>query len=129
MVVGSAVAAFVEVCPNRFDLIHPHFRKICHLLADIDEWGQIVIINMLIRYGRTQFADPSKEKKPKEKKPKKEAGLKIDDDEKDDSEEDEEESEEDEEDDYVTLDPDHRLLLDSCSPLLKSRNAGVNTNS
>ncbi len=35
-------------------------RKLCHLLADIDEWGQIVILNILTRYGRTQFEDPSK---------------------------------------------------------------------
>ena len=27
MVIGSAVGAFIEVCPKRFDLIHPVFRK------------------------------------------------------------------------------------------------------
>jgi AP-3 complex subunit beta len=61
MVLGSALAAWTEVCPDQFDLIHPHFRKLCHLLADIDEWGQIIVINMLTRYGRTQFEDPNKE--------------------------------------------------------------------
>merc|ERR1711998_737973 len=34
MVLGSAVAAWAEVCPNRWDLIHPHFRKLCRLCAD-----------------------------------------------------------------------------------------------
>jgi len=41
MVLGSAVASFSEVCPDNFELIHPHFRKLCRLLADIDEWGQV----------------------------------------------------------------------------------------
>lgn len=61
MVLGSAVAAFLEVCPDRYDLIHPHYRKLCHLVADVDEWGQIMIINLLTRYARTQFEDPKKE--------------------------------------------------------------------
>lgn len=58
MVLGSAVAAFMEVCPHEMDLIHPHYRKLCRLLADIDEWGQVFIINLLIRYARTQFICP-----------------------------------------------------------------------
>ena len=32
----------------------------CNLLIDVEEWGQIVIINMLTRYSRTQFLDPNK---------------------------------------------------------------------
>lgn len=59
LVVGSAVMAFTEVCPERSDLIHKNYRKLCSLLVDVDEWGQIVIINMLTRYARTQFADPN----------------------------------------------------------------------
>jgi AP-3 complex subunit beta len=58
MVLGSAMAAFVEVCPERHDMIHPHFRKFCKLLADLDEWGQIVMLNQLTRYARTQFCKP-----------------------------------------------------------------------
>ena len=41
LVVGSAVMAFEEVCPERTELIHKQFRKLCNLLADIDEWGQV----------------------------------------------------------------------------------------
>ncbi len=59
LVLGSAVAAFEEVCPQRFDLIHSNYRKFCSLLVDVDEWGQIILINMLIRYARTQFTDPN----------------------------------------------------------------------
>ena len=60
LVVGSAVMAFEEVCPERIELVHKQFRKLCNLLVDIDEWGQVVIVNMLLRYARTQFVDPNK---------------------------------------------------------------------
>jgi AP-3 complex subunit beta len=58
MVLGSAMQALNEVCPDRLDLLHRPFRKICHLMADIDEWGQIVTINVLTRYCRDQFQSP-----------------------------------------------------------------------
>lgn len=61
LVVGSAVMAFEEVCPERVDLIHKNYRKLCNLLVDVDEWGQVIIINMLTRYARTQFANPNLE--------------------------------------------------------------------
>jgi hypothetical protein len=35
MVLGSALYAFNQVCPDRLDLIHPVFRKLCALLADL----------------------------------------------------------------------------------------------
>lgn len=59
LVVGSAVMAFEEVCPERIDLIHKNYRKLCSLLMDVDEWGQVIILNMLTRYARTQFTDPN----------------------------------------------------------------------
>ena len=58
IVLGSALFAYQAVCPTRWDLIHPHYRKVCHLLADFDEWGQVVALQMLLRYGRTQFLSP-----------------------------------------------------------------------
>ncbi|KAH8289282.1 hypothetical protein KR054_002960 [Drosophila jambulina] len=61
LVVGSAVMAFDEVCPERVDLIHKNYRKLCNLLVDVDEWGQVIIINMLTRYARTQFVDPNED--------------------------------------------------------------------
>jgi AP-3 complex subunit beta len=57
-VLSSAVAAFQEVCPTRVDLIHRHFRKICRMLVDMDEWGQILMANLLTRYARAQFKQP-----------------------------------------------------------------------
>ena len=59
LVIGSAIQAFEELCPERIDLIHKNYRKLCLLLADVEEWGQIIIINMLTRYARTQFLNPS----------------------------------------------------------------------
>lgn len=53
--------AFEEVCPERIDLIHKNYRKLCNLLIDVEEWGQVVIINMLTRYARTQFMSPWRE--------------------------------------------------------------------
>lgn len=61
LVAGSVVMAFEEVCPDRIDLIHKNYRKLCNLLVDVEEWGQVVIISMLTRYARTQFTSPWKE--------------------------------------------------------------------
>ncbi|KAG5441193.1 AP-3 complex subunit beta-2 [Clonorchis sinensis] len=60
LVIGSAIRVFEELCPDRLDLIHPHYRKICSLLMDVDEWGQVIILNVLTRYARTQFLNPAK---------------------------------------------------------------------
>ncbi|KAJ1363150.1 hypothetical protein KIN20_022942 [Parelaphostrongylus tenuis] len=58
LVLGSAVYAFEEICPNRMDLLHKHFRALCRALADVDEWGQVMMINLLTRYARSELADP-----------------------------------------------------------------------
>uniref|UniRef100_A0A6Q2XD81 AP-3 complex subunit beta n=1 Tax=Esox lucius TaxID=8010 RepID=A0A6Q2XD81_ESOLU len=97
LVAGSVVMAFEEVCPERIDLIHKNYRKLCNLLIDVEEWGQVVIINMLTRYARTQFLNPNMNEDKDEKDKKKP---------------------------YV-MDPDHRLLLRNTKPLLQSRNAAV----
>lgn len=59
LVIGSAVMAFTKVCPERVNLIHQVYRKLCTLLVDVDEWGQVIIVNTLTRYCRTQFSDPN----------------------------------------------------------------------
>lgn len=61
LVAGSAVVAFEEVCPDRIDLVHKNYRKLCNLLVDVEDWGQVAIINMLTRYARSQFANPNAE--------------------------------------------------------------------
>ena len=58
LVLGPAIVAFTQMCPDNWDLIHPHFRKLCNRLADMDEWNQVYAINMLTRYTRSQFLNP-----------------------------------------------------------------------
>eukprot|EP00814_Leptocylindrus_danicus_P018583 CAMPEP_0116009626 /NCGR_PEP_ID=MMETSP0321-20121206/3537_1 /TAXON_ID=163516 /ORGANISM="Leptocylindrus danicus var. danicus, Strain B650" /LENGTH=1287 /DNA_ID=CAMNT_0003478609 /DNA_START=266 /DNA_END=4130 /DNA_ORIENTATION=+ len=183
MVLSSAMTTFVEICPNELALLHRSYRKLCHLLTDMDEWGQIVTMDVLLRYCRVNFINPgdgSAEKidaarrrlrqqpgaesktvqaeKPSESMPttlsmtantapvakarKKRVvrkGFYSDD-------EDESEYEDDytfvedcpqptltvlgsngtnNTDEEAHLDEDHRLLLSSSLPLLKSRNSGV----
>ncbi|XP_051776754.1 AP-3 complex subunit beta-2 [Erpetoichthys calabaricus] len=121
LVAGSVVMAFEEVCPERIDLIHKNYRKLCNLLIDVEEWGQVVIINMLTRYARTQFLNPNQnESLLGESAEKAFYGS------------DEEEGKEDKEEAAVlvkrkpyVMDPDHRLLLRNTKPLLQSRNAAV----
>ncbi|XP_074405778.1 AP-3 complex subunit beta-2 isoform X4 [Zonotrichia albicollis] len=127
LVAGSVVMAFEEVCPERIDLIHKNYRKLCNLLIDVEEWGQVVIINMLTRYARTQFLSPNQngptcqqESLLEENTEKAFYGS-------------EEEDAKDAKAEAASLakrkpyvmDPDHRLLLRNTKPLLQSRNAAV----
>lgn len=58
-VLGSTLYAYSQICPDNVNILHKHIRKICHLLADFDEWGQIIAVDILLKYGRTQFIDPN----------------------------------------------------------------------
>lgn len=60
LTIGSALNVWEEMCDNRWDLIHSSFRKWCKMLVDVEEWGQCVLLRVLLRYGRTFFLDPSK---------------------------------------------------------------------
>uniref|UniRef100_A0A8C1ZZS7 AP-3 complex subunit beta n=1 Tax=Cyprinus carpio TaxID=7962 RepID=A0A8C1ZZS7_CYPCA len=111
LVAGSVVMAFEEVCPDRIDLIHKNYRKLCNLLVDVEEWGQVVIIHMLTRYARTQFVSPWRE----------EGGIERTIYSFYDSEE---ERKVEQTRPYI-MDPDHRLLLRNTKPLLQSRNTAV----
>uniref|UniRef100_A0A8D2BBC7 AP-3 complex subunit beta n=1 Tax=Sciurus vulgaris TaxID=55149 RepID=A0A8D2BBC7_SCIVU len=124
LVAGSVVMAFEEVCPERIDLIHKNYRKLCNLLIDVEEWGQVVIISMLTRYARTQFLSPTQNESLLEENPEKAFYG---------SEEDEAKGTGSEETTATALparkpyvmDPDHRLLLRNTKPLLQSRSAAV----
>ena len=58
MVLTAVLVAFAEVCPYKLEWLHGSFRKICHLLTDFEEWGQVVIIDTMARYLRTFFREP-----------------------------------------------------------------------
>ncbi|XP_050314000.1 AP-3 complex subunit beta-2 [Anthonomus grandis grandis] len=115
LVIGSAVMAFTEVCPERVDLISEIYRKLCALIVDVDEWGQVTIVNMLTRYARTQFVDPN---------------LHAQEDPMGDGQNRntifyESDSETSDKPAPPSIAPVHRLLLRSTRPLLQSRNAAV----
>jgi AP-3 complex subunit beta len=99
-------------------MLHAHFRKICHLLADFTEWGQLIVLKVLTRYARSQFLSPflpKTEGEVKRAKPKKFYS-------------DEESDASSSESDGVPvpeLDADHALLLKQAGQLIYSRNAGV----
>ncbi|XP_068458443.1 AP-3 complex subunit beta-2 isoform X6 [Clinocottus analis] len=125
LVAGSVVMAFEEVCPERIDLIHKNYRKLCNLLIDVEEWGQVVIINMLTRYARTQFLNPNmNESLLEEGSDKTFYGSDEDEDEEEEEKENKAEAPMAKRKPYV-MDPDHRLLLRNTKPLLQSRNAAV----
>ncbi|KAL2006222.1 hypothetical protein VTN00DRAFT_9876 [Thermoascus crustaceus] len=112
-VAGPAVSAFLEVCPDRIDLIHKHYRSLVKKLVDMDEWSQLATLRLLTVYGRKCF--------PRSKQKVKKKGTKgFYDDESDQEDQGEETGEE-----VVVLDPDLELFLRACKPLLQSRNSAV----
>ncbi|KAF8417067.1 AP-3 adaptor complex subunit beta [Tirmania nivea] len=54
-VVGAAVVAFLEVCPEKLDLVHKHYKGLCKMLVEMDEWGQLAVVNLLTIYARKCF--------------------------------------------------------------------------
>lgn len=139
LVIGSAVYAFEEVCPERVDLIHKHYRKLCQLLVDVDEWGQVIIINMLTRYARSQFTDPNEGVKLllfslvelvtvlflQDEAQAKEEKFYSSSEHSDDDEAEEEEKKESVNTKPYVMDPDLRMLLKNTKSLLQSRNTAV----
>eukprot|EP01135_Chromosphaera_perkinsii_P002899 Nk52_evm10s230 gene=Nk52_evmTU10s230 len=128
LVVGSVVMAFEEVCPERLDLIHRHFRKFCTLLVDVDEWGQIAILSLLTRYGRTQFLNPNLHSKGNsdsevDQSSRKKKGFYSD------SEDEDSDASSvtigDQDMDGYVMDPDHRFLLTASKQLFQHRNSGT----
>ncbi|RNF16364.1 putative adaptin [Trypanosoma cruzi] len=63
-VTSAAALSFIEICPDKMDLIHAVYRDFCRSLLDCDEWGQVVLLHVLLRYARTQFMDPNISSKP-----------------------------------------------------------------
>jgi AP-3 complex subunit beta len=97
---GSVAVAFEAVCPTRLDLLHPHYRRLCRILVDLDEWGQVELMDLLLRYARTMLPRPGIGGS---------AGAVIG-----------EEGGKDED-----MDKDVKLLVDSVEPVFQSRNPAV----
>jgi AP-3 complex subunit beta len=127
-VAGAAVASFLELCPERLDLLHTHYRSLVRKLVDMDEWGQLATLRLMIIYARKCFPRRTR-KVPRAQnsnntnaKPTKTTKGFYD---SDSASDDEEEEKEQNFDDVIVLDPDLEMLLKACQPLLQSRNAAV----
>ncbi|KAJ2660309.1 AP-3 complex subunit beta [Coemansia sp. RSA 1200] len=59
LAVGSVIQAFRAVCPTDYGLVHLNYRRWCLMVGELDEWGQIELIKLLVAYARTHFADPA----------------------------------------------------------------------
>lgn len=96
-------------------MIHKNYRRLCNLLVDIDEWGQVTVLNMLTRYARSQFMDPNRVIEDDK------AGFYAEENKPTNTEEEEDPTEKR----TFVMDSDHRLLLRCTKPLLQSRNSAV----
>ncbi|KAF9185382.1 AP-3 complex subunit beta-2 [Haplosporangium sp. Z 767] len=126
--IGSVLMAFNQVCPDRLDLIHPQYRKLCRMLVDMDEWGQITAMDLLLRYSRTQFLNPiGKTTSPTNRAKKEKSVVKsfYSDDDSDVSHHSSESSDSSSDEENNTVDPDLAFLLKCAQPLLQSRNSQV----
>ena len=111
-VVGSAVTAFLEVCPDRIDLIHKHYRALVRKLVDMDEWGQLATLRLMTIYARKSFPRKTRRQKKSKTKSFYEDSATSDSDDPDAPS-------------IQILDPDLELLLTACKALLQSRNSAV----
>ncbi|PRQ75849.1 Adaptin N terminal region-domain containing protein, partial [Rhodotorula toruloides] len=59
LTIGAALTAWETLCPSAWDMIHQNYRRFCNMLMDVEEWGQTVLLRILVRYGRTFFIDPA----------------------------------------------------------------------
>lgn len=113
-VAGAAVSSFLEMCPDRIDLIHQHYRGLVRKIVDMDEWSQLATLRLMTYYARRCFPRTARTSQtsddPQETK---------DDDFYSDSKGSKRGTTE------ISLDSDLALLLNSIKPLLQSRNSGV----
>ncbi|KAB8342806.1 hypothetical protein FH972_022404 [Carpinus fangiana] len=115
-VAGAAVLTFMDMCPDRIDLIHKHYRGLVRKLVDMDEWGQLATLRLMTTYARLCF--PQKTKGPRKTATEGRSSKDF---------YGEDEHEEASNDFDQALDPDLSLLLRSAQPLLQSRNSAVVT--
>ena len=111
-VVGPAVQTFLQICPDRLDLIHKHYRSLVKKLVDMDEWSQLATLRLLLFYCRRTFPL----KKQKVTKVNKKGFY-----------DDEPDVEEETGEVIRSLDPDLELFMKACQNLLQNRSSAVIT--
>ncbi|KAK7982168.1 ap-3 adaptor complex subunit beta [Apiospora saccharicola] len=116
-VAGAAISAFLEICPERLDLIHPHYRSLVKKVVDMDEWSQLAMLRLMNVYARKCFPRRTRSvNKAKETS----GGGNLQ-----DFYGGGETAAPDGSEATEVLDPDLVLLLNTIKPLLQSRNSGV----
>ncbi|TPX49538.1 hypothetical protein SeMB42_g02568 [Synchytrium endobioticum] len=125
VVLGSVISSFNQVCPERLDLLHIHFRKLCRLLIDTDDWGQIEVIGLLIRYCRTQFLNPNFESESKQPSPAENKDKAFYSDDEDAGSTSSSKAMKTTPSNLSSLDPDLALFLRACATLTNSCNPSV----
>lgn len=58
LVLSSAIIAFNEICPTRFEMIDPVYRDWLKKFHDLEYPAQSVMLTLLMKYARTQFLQP-----------------------------------------------------------------------
>ncbi|KAA8899127.1 hypothetical protein TRICI_006397 [Trichomonascus ciferrii] len=126
-VVGSALIALNKILPDRLDLMHPVYRKVCRFIHEFDEWAQISALDMLTKYARLYIAKPRRFKRPSSDAKNdqldsfysgSDSSVKL-------GEEVDLSPENDDETDVTVVDSDLELLFSSVQTLLFSRNGSV----
>lgn len=113
-VAGAAVTAFMEVCPERLDLIHKHYRSLIKKVVDMDEWSQLSTLKLMTIYARRCF--------PRRTKPVQSGSRSAD---LQDFYGETGPSPSSDTELVPVVDPDLELFLNAIKPLLQSRNSGV----
>lgn len=132
-VVGSALVTLSKTFPDRIDILHKVYRKICSQLPAMDEWGQNATLDILLKYARVYLRKPELLSKTVAA-----MGQTKGDYEQFDDEEEQANSSVEVTTDFtgalmvesdhpvqIALDPDLDLLFNSVYPLLFSRNGSV----
>lgn len=61
LVFSSAIIAYSEICPTRYELLNGCYRRLLELLPQLDDGAQAVSLSVLMKYARTQFLQPTEQ--------------------------------------------------------------------
>lgn len=111
-VAGAAVTAFLEVCPDRIDIIHKQYRGLVRKLVDMDEWGQLATLKLLTYYCRKCFPRKTGHSTNQIAELSDQGGTS-------------QVKAQHSEDEVHELDPDVELFFKACKNILQSRNSAV----
>lgn len=126
-VVSAALVTLKKSYPDRLDVLHSIYRKLCRMLPSLNEWGQAAALDLLVKYARVYLPRP---RTLKIKKSENSFYENKEDYEEFDADDDTAEPYQQTESNALTssildIDSDLELLFISARPLLFSRNSSV----